>query len=130
MRRVVGAQGPGVEAIAHHIGVVDVAALAEQGCPTLRAQASWQCTKLTEHNATENIAAVMHGYSKHLRLTNEELHRLPAILDMRALWLECLGFRMTVNDGRIPAMDEGWVRSDSREHVERVAAQAIAAARN
>jgi Ser/Thr protein kinase RdoA (MazF antagonist) len=91
---------------------------------------AWLLRTAAEHNATENIAAVMHGYSKHVRLSDDERHRLPAILNMRALWLECLGFRMTVNDGRVPAMDEGWMQPKSHEHAERVAAQAIAAVRN
>ncbi len=91
---------------------------------------AWLLRTSAEHDGTKNIAAVMHGYSKHVRLSDEELHRLPAILNLRALWLECISFRMTINDGRIPAMDEGWMRSDSREHAERVAAQAIATVRN
>ncbi|MEQ7127717.1 phosphotransferase [Actinopolymorpha sp. B11F2] len=91
---------------------------------------AWLLRTAAEHNAAENIAAVMHGYSKHVRLSDDERHRLPAILNMRALWLECLGFRMTVNDGRVPAMDEGWMQPKSHEHAERVAAQAIAAVRN
>ena len=91
---------------------------------------AWLLRTAAEHNATQNVVAVMHGYSKHLRLTDEELDRLPSILNMRALWLECLGFRMTLNDGRVPAMDEGWMQPKSLERAERVAAQAIAAARN
>lgn len=91
---------------------------------------AWLLRTAAERNATENIAAVMHGYSEHVRLTDEEIHRLPAILNMRALWLECLSFRMTVNDGRIPTMDEGWMQPSSREHADRIAAQAVAAGRN
>jgi len=91
---------------------------------------AWLLRTAAEHNATENIAAVMHGYSKYVQLTDEEIDRLPAILNMRALWLGCLEFRMTINDGRIPTMDEGWMRSDSREQAERLAAQAVAALRN
>ena len=91
---------------------------------------AWLLRTAAEHNATENIAAVMHGYSKHVRLSDDERHRLPAILNMRALWLECLSFRMTVNDGRVPAMDEGWMQPKSHEHAERVAAHAIAAVRD
>jgi hypothetical protein len=72
----------------------------------------------------------MHGYSRHVQLTAEEIDRLPAILDLRALWLGCLDFRMTINSGRNPAMDEGWVRSDSHEQAERLAARAVAALRN
>jgi Ser/Thr protein kinase RdoA (MazF antagonist) len=91
---------------------------------------AWLLRTAAEHNATRNIAAVMHGYSKHVQLTDEELHRLPSILNLRPLWLECLDFRMTVNDGGTPAMDAGWMQPASHEFAERVAAQAVAALRN
>jgi Ser/Thr protein kinase RdoA (MazF antagonist) len=91
---------------------------------------AWLLRTAAEHNATQNIAAVMHGYSKHVQLTDEELHRLPSILNLRPLWLECLDFRMTVNDGGTPAMDAGWMQPASHEFAERLAAQAVAALRN
>lgn len=94
--------------------------------PTL----AWLLRTSAEHDGPKNITAVMRGYSVHVRLTEEELHRLPSILNQRALWLECLGFRMAVNEGRVPAMDEGWLQPGSQAHAERVAAQAIAAVRS
>ncbi|MFD2077540.1 hypothetical protein SAMN05421678_11251 [Actinopolymorpha cephalotaxi] len=102
---------------------------AGSGCGPRLPALAWLLRTAAEHNATENIAAVMHGYSRHVQLTDEELHRLPSILNMRALWLECLGFRMTVNDGGTPMMDEGWMQPASRERAERVVAQAITALR-
>jgi Ser/Thr protein kinase RdoA (MazF antagonist) len=91
---------------------------------------AWLLRTAAERNGTANVAAVMHGYSKHVQLIDEELDRLPAILNMRALWLECLGFRMTVNAGGTPVLNEGWMQPNSHEHANRVAAQAIAAVRN
>jgi len=80
--------------------------------------------------STENIAAVMRGYREHVQLTNAELERLPGVLNMRALWLACLEYRMAVNSGHTPTMDEGWMRRGSTEYAERLAAQAIAALRS
>lgn len=75
----------------------------------------------------EQVSAVMHGYREHVQLTDAECERLPALLNMRALWLACLEYRMAVDEGRTPTMDEGWMRRDSVEHAERIAAAAIAA---
>jgi len=80
--------------------------------------------------STENVAAVMRGYREHVPLTDEELERLPGILNMRALWLACLEYRMAVESGRTPTMDEGWLRPGSAEHADRLAAQAIATLRS
>src|SRR6266487_4367221 len=79
--------------------------------------------------STENIDAVMRGYREHVQLTDEELERLPGVLNMRALWLACLEYRMAVNSGNTPTTDEGWMRRGSTEYAERLAAQAIAALR-
>jgi Ser/Thr protein kinase RdoA (MazF antagonist) len=87
---------------------------------------AWLLRTAAERNGAQNVAAVMHGYSKHVRLSDEELHRLPAILNMRPLWLECLGFRMAINDGRVPLLNEGWMQPASHEFTERLTAQATA----
>lgn len=79
--------------------------------------------------STENVVAVMRGYREHVQLTDEELERLPGMLNMRALWLACLEYRMAVNSGNTPAMDEGWMQRGSTEYAERLAEQAIAALR-
>lgn len=75
----------------------------------------------------ENVSAVMHGYREHVQLKDAECERLPALLNMRALWLACLDYRMAVENGQTPPMDEGWMRRDSGEHAEQLAAAAIAA---
>lgn len=90
----------------------------------------WLLRTAAEGNGDQNVPAVMQGYSRHAQLTAEELDRLPSILNLRALWLECLGFRMTVNDGGTPLLTEGWIRPDNHEFVERLAAQAAEALRN
>ncbi|MGZ0145662.1 phosphotransferase enzyme family protein [Kribbella sp. WER1] len=86
---------------------------------------AWLLRTAAEGNDAESIAAVMRGYSEHVELTTEELDRLPSILTMRPLWLECLDFRMTVNNGGTRAMDEGWMQLSSHEFAERLTAQAI-----
>jgi Ser/Thr protein kinase RdoA (MazF antagonist) len=73
-----------------------------------------------------NVAAVMRGYSGQIRLSDDEIERLPAILTLRPLWLGCLEFRMAIGDGRIPTANEGWMRSDNRANAEELAARAIA----
>ncbi|MEV6281973.1 phosphotransferase [Kribbella sp. NPDC051770] len=88
---------------------------------------AWLLRTAAEQNAAENVPAVMRGYSQHVRLTDEELHRLPAILNLRPLWLACLDFRMTVKHGGTPALNEGWLQPASVEQAERLAAQVIAA---
>jgi hypothetical protein len=49
------------------------------------------------------------GYREHVRLTEDELGRLPGILNLRPLWLACLDLRMTVEAGGAPTMDGGWL---------------------
>jgi Ser/Thr protein kinase RdoA (MazF antagonist) len=91
---------------------------------------AWLLRTAAEGNRPDHIDAVMHGYSEHVRLSDEELDRLPSILNLKPLWLACLEYRMAVNDGRTPAMNESWMRPGSREFAERLAAQAIAALRD
>lgn len=88
---------------------------------------AWLLRTAAERNAAANVAAVMHGYSKQVQLTDDELDRLPSILNLRPLWLECLGFRMAVNAGRTPVLDEGWMQPANLKFTERLAAQAAAA---
>lgn len=91
---------------------------------------AWLLRTAAEGSGSANVDAVMHGYREHVRLSDEELDRLPSILNLRPLWLACLEYRMAVNDGRTPAMNESWMRPGSREFAERLATQAIAALRN
>jgi Phosphotransferase enzyme family len=74
------------------------------------------------------VDAVMRGYSEHVQLTDEELERLPGVLNMRPLWLACLEYRQLVRSGQTPTMDEGWT-GWRPEHAEQLAAQAIASLR-
>ena len=88
---------------------------------------AWLLRTAAERNGDANVAAVMRGYATQVRLTDDELHRLPSILNLRPLWLECLGFRMTVNDGGTPELDDGWVQPANEDFIQRLAARAIAA---
>ncbi len=75
------------------------------------------------------VDAVMRGYREHVQLTDEELDRLPGVLNMRALWLACFEYRQIVRSGRTPNLDEGWTRWRP-DFAERLAAQAIASLRS
>ncbi|MFC0623396.1 phosphotransferase enzyme family protein [Kribbella deserti] len=73
------------------------------------------------------VDAVMRGYGEHVQLTDDELTRLPGVLNMRALWLACLDYRESVRSGITPTMNDarpgyGFFRPD---HANQLAAQAI-----
>ena len=51
----------------------------------------------------DHVDAVMHGYREHVRLTTEELHRLPRVLNMRPLWPACLDYRESIRYGNMPS---------------------------
>jgi hypothetical protein len=87
---------------------------------------AWLLRTTAEGNP-DNIDAVLRGYRQHVQLTDDELQRLPRILNMRALWLACLDFQMTVNNGNTPTLDGGWLHPGSTEYAEQLAARAIAA---
>lgn len=80
----------------------------------------------------EYVDAVMHGYREHVALTDDELERLPSVLNMRPLWLACLEYRESVRSGQTPTMEEGRTGYGfyRPQHAERVAAQAIASLRS
>lgn len=75
------------------------------------------------------VDAVMRGYREHVQLTDEELGRLPGVLNMRALWLACFEYAMIVRSGRTPTLDEGWTRWRP-DFAERLAARAIGSLRS
>ncbi|MEV6413912.1 phosphotransferase [Kribbella sp. NPDC051718] len=84
---------------------------------------AWLLRTTAEGNP-DNIDAVLRGYRQHIQLTDEELQRLPQILNLRPLWLACLDYQMTVNNGATPTLDEGWLHPGSIEQAERLAARA------
>ena len=49
----------------------------------------------------------MQGYSEHIQLSDDEIQRLPSILNMRALWSACLEYRMAVDAWQAP---RAWTR--------------------
>jgi hypothetical protein len=75
------------------------------------------------------VDAVMRGYREHVQLTDEELDRLPGVLNMRPLWLACFEYRQLVRTGKTPTLNEGWTRWRP-DFAERLAAQAIASLRS
>jgi hypothetical protein len=87
---------------------------------------AWLLRTTAEGNP-DNLDAVLHGYRRHVQLSDDELHRLPRILNMRALWLACLEYQMATNNGDTPNLNEGWLNPASTEYAERLAARAVAA---
>ncbi|MFI5707485.1 phosphotransferase enzyme family protein [Kribbella sp. NPDC051620] len=87
---------------------------------------AWLLRTTAEGNP-DNIDAVVRGYRQHVRLSDDELERLPRILNMRALWLACLDYQVAVNNGSTPTLNEGWLQPGSIEYAERLAARAVAA---
>ncbi len=77
------------------------------------------------------VDAAMHGYSEHVRLTDDEIERLRGILDMKPLYLACFQYRQSVRDGHMPSLDDGWPTWDVDRvaHSQRIGARAIAALR-
>lgn len=73
------------------------------------------------------VEAVTRGYREDVQLSDDELNRLPSVLNMRPLWLACLDYRESVRNGKLPPMEQdgtgyGFYRPKDSE---RLAAQAI-----
>jgi len=66
-----------------------------------------------------HVDAVVGGYREHVQLTDDELDRLPGVLNLRPLWLSCLGFRMAVRGGNTP--DRGWLQAGGLDLTDRIA---------
>jgi Phosphotransferase enzyme family len=89
---------------------------------------AWLLTTAAEADLTL-VDAVVRGYTEHVKLTDEEIERLPKVLQMKPLWLACLEYRQAVRTGRTPTLDDGWPHwaVDRTERVEQVTARAVAA---
>lgn len=92
---------------------------------------AWLLTTAAEGDLTL-VDAAMSGYSEHVQLTDEEIERLPGILNMKPLYLACFQYRQSVRNGHTPTLDDGWPSwdVDRTEHSQRIAAQAIATLRS
>lgn len=88
---------------------------------------AWLLTTAAEADLTLVDAAVR-GYSEHVQLTDEEIDRLPRILNTKPLWLACIQYLQSVRNGHTPTPDDGWPSwdVDRTEHSGRIAAHAIA----
>ncbi|MFC9691415.1 aminoglycoside phosphotransferase [Kribbella sp. NPDC056951] len=75
------------------------------------------------------VDEVVRGYSEHVQLTDEEIDRLPQVLDIKPVWLGCIEYRQAVLGGTTPTLEAGWPAwaADRSEHNERIAARAVAA---
>lgn len=92
---------------------------------------AWLLTTAAEADLTL-VDAAMRGYSEHVQLTDEEIERLPGILNMKPLYLACFQYRQSVRNGHTPTLDHGWPSwdVDRTEHSQRLAAQVIAILRS
>ncbi len=68
---------------------------------------AWLLTTAAEGDPA-GVDAVMRGYTEHIRLTDEEIERLPQVLQMKPLWLACLDYRQAVRSGHAPTLEDGW----------------------
>lgn len=96
---------------------------------------AWLLRTSAEANADEggpeaNVDAAVRGYREHVQLTDEELDRLAGVLNIKPLWLACLDYRMLVQQGKTPTLDEGSWTSFRPEHGEQLAAHVISAFRS
>jgi hypothetical protein len=73
---------------------------------------------------SDQIDAIVRGYSRHVRLTEEELERLPGAVLMRALYLACWYYWTSVSTGYTPSGGEGWWPDPERAG--RIASYAVA----
>ncbi len=92
---------------------------------------AWLLATAAENDLTLVDAAIS-GYSEHVQLTDEEIERLPGILNMKPLYLACFQYRQSVRTGHTPTLDDGWPswNVDRTEKSRRIAALAIAALRS
>jgi aminoglycoside phosphotransferase (APT) family kinase protein len=90
---------------------------------------AWLLRTSAEASA-EHVAAAVRGYRKHIQLTDEELDRLAGVFNIKPLWLACLDYRMLVQQGKTPTLDEAIWTSFRPEQGEQLAAQVIAAFRS
>ncbi|HVX45722.1 MAG TPA: hypothetical protein VHC49_17665, partial [Mycobacteriales bacterium] len=79
----------------------------------------------------EYVDAAMRGYCEHVRLTEEEIERLPAILGLKPLYIAAFQYRASVRSGHTPTRDDRWPSwdVDRVEHSRRIAARAVAVLR-
>ena len=87
-------------------GELVVVAWADSGRGPRLATLGWLlCNK---HGLPEHLEANVRGYGRHIRLTDEELDRLPGAVLMRNLYLACWDYRAWVAAGYTPSGDEEW----------------------
>jgi Ser/Thr protein kinase RdoA (MazF antagonist) len=85
-------------------------------------------TAAHDPTAIDYINAVVRGYREHVQLTDEELDRLPNVINMVPLWMSCGAYQRYVRAGHTPTLNERgfW----PLEHARQTAAQAVAAFRS
>lgn len=87
---------------------------------------AWLLTTVAEADP-DQIGSVLRGYREHIQLTDDEIERLPGVLNMRPLWLACLMYREVVRSGRVPDMNDSWIgwRQERADHIASLAISAL-----
>ena len=96
--------------------------------PRLAALAWLLRTAANSSSATGYITAVADGYREHVRLTDDELKRLAAVMNMVPLSMACGSYRWSVETGYTPSGGEGWWPKP--DDVEQLAVKAVDAFRS
>lgn len=77
----------------------------------------------------DGVGAAVDAYRRHVELTDDELHRLEAVMYLRPLYLVCFDYRRAVMNGHQPDGTEGWWHMIDAGHVRSAADRARASFR-
>jgi Ser/Thr protein kinase RdoA (MazF antagonist) len=82
----------------------------------------WDSALGRQGQSVERVDHVVAGYSRHIRLTDEELERLGAVMRVRPLVFACWQYRRAIMAGKQPDGTEWWMPDE--ELVDRIAGRA------
>ncbi len=130
------------EALIHPDPVVKNALLDEQGAPVFidwtgagrgpriasLAVLVWSCALTSGGWSPRRVDAVVAGYRAHVRLEEQELSRLAAVMRIRPLVFACWRFRHAVMAGRAPDGSEWWWPDDDMPQAIAARVQVVASA--
>lgn len=70
----------------------------------------------------DGIGTAVRAYRQHIKLTDSELDRLEAVMQVRPLYLVCFDYRLALMSGQQPTGRENWWGLIDSEHIRRTAA--------
>jgi Ser/Thr protein kinase RdoA (MazF antagonist) len=77
----------------------------------------------------EWITAAVTAYRQHIELTDEELNRLEAVMQIRPLYLAAFDWRRSLSTGHQPTSDDPWYHQPGPDYIAKAAAATQAAFR-